>query len=353
MTEEGCALLGDVSRLAYDRSLPLGISLELTLRCNLRCAHCYNFERGGAAAPPPDELSFGEILRLMDDLRRAGTLFLSFTGGEPMLHPRFWDLLEEAAARHFAVGLLTNGTLLAEEACDRLAALANLWNVSVSFYGARPETHDAVTRVPGSFRKTLDGARRLRGRGVRTLLKFIVMKSNAAETGEMLATADAEGLPAMVDCSITGRHDGTAGSLETRVDPATLDALYRGPLRSLVVRGRRPADPTDDEFKCNCARGNGAVSSTGDVHPCIAVPMKAGNIREQSFGEIWNDSPVFRRIRGLKIPDFKACAPCGLKEWCRHSPALPFLHQGDFTGAEPWMCLEAGIIRKILTEEPP
>ena len=88
------------------------------------------------------------------------------------------------------------------------------------------------------------------------------------------------------------RQSPWIGSLATRVDVETLEALYREPLRALIQPG--PSSPTDDEFKCNCARGNAAVSSTGEVYPCIATPLRAGNIRERSFVEIWNESPVSR-----------------------------------------------------------
>ena len=124
-------------RQAFRESIPLNATLEITLRCNLRCVHCYNFDREAPRVSPAPELTFPEICRLLDDLRPLGTLFLSLTGGEAMVHPRFWDILDEAAARSFAVALLSNGTLLTESACDRLAAYPNLWNVSLSVYGAR------------------------------------------------------------------------------------------------------------------------------------------------------------------------------------------------------------------------
>jgi radical SAM protein with 4Fe4S-binding SPASM domain len=338
--------LEELNARAYDRCIPLNVSLELTLRCNIRCSHCYNFDRDQARPAVGSELTMEEIRRLLNDLRRAGTLFLSLTGGEAMVHPQFWEIADEATARGFALTVLSNGTLLTEAACDRLAAYANLWGVSLSLYGARPETHDGVTQVPGSHRRTMEGARRLAARCVRVGLKFVLMKANGAEAGAMIEGAEAEGFEYTIDPTITGRYDGTSGSLATRVDHETLEGLYRGPLRSLIRPGN--ADPTDDEFKCNCARGNAAVSSTGEVYPCIATPLRAGSIREQSFIEIWNESPVFRRIRGLRVADFKTCAPCGLKAWCRRSPGPAYLLTGDYTGVDPWTCREAEIIQRTL-----
>jgi len=342
----GCSLLGIVQETAYERCIPLNVSLELTLHCNIRCTHCYNFDRDLPRPASPAELSYPEILELLEELRRSGTLYLALTGGEALVHPRFWDILEEAAARRFVISVLSNGTLLTEDVCDRLTRYVALAGISLSLYGARPETHDSITQVKGSFARTWAGARRLKERGAGVALKFIIMKANASEVAEMIRSADEEGFPYSVDATITGRYDGTRGSVDTRIDSATLESLYRGPLRGEI--SLRNPDPSDDEWKCNCARGNAAVSSTGDVYPCIATPLRAGNIREQSFTEIWKHSPVFQRIRALGLSDFKTCAPCSLKTWCRRSPGSAVLLHGDYTGVDPWDCKEAEIIRDVL-----
>jgi radical SAM protein with 4Fe4S-binding SPASM domain len=348
--QEGCSLLGTLQETAYRRCIPLNLSLELTLRCNIRCTHCYNFDRDLPRPAGAPELTYEEIVALLDEFRRLGTLYLSLTGGEALVHPRFWDIFDEAASRRFVLTLLSNGTLLTDDVCDRLAGYVGLAGVSLSLYGGRPETHDSVTKLRGSFERTWAGARRLQELGAGVALKFIIMKANAAEAAEMVRSAEEAGFDYSVDTSITGRYDGTRGSLDTRVDHATLEALYRGPLRGQLHA--HAADPGDDEFKCNCARGNAAVTSTGDVYPCIATPLRAGNVRESSFTEVWTSSEVFRRIRELGLRDFKTCAPCGLKGWCRRSPGAAVLLHGDYTGVDPWTCKEAAIIRDVLQTAP-
>src|SRR6185503_8458821 len=165
-----CGVLDGLHARAYDACIPLHVSLELTLRCNIRCTHCYNFARDQPRSGSGPELSMEVIRPLLDDLRRSGTLFLSLTGGEAMVHPRFWEIADEASSRGFALMVLSNGTLLTESACDRLASYANLWGVSLSVYGARAETHDAVTQVPGSYERTMAAARRMVARGARVAL---------------------------------------------------------------------------------------------------------------------------------------------------------------------------------------
>ncbi len=345
------AVISHLQGQAYARTIPLNVTFELTLRCNIRCRHCYNFDRDtrgpachGAESLAP-ELSLDEIFRVMGELREAGTLFLSLTGGEVLRAPHHFPVMDRAQELGFAVQLLSNGTLLRPGVAARLASYRNLLGVSVSLYGATPEVHDAITQVRGSWRRTLDGVDRLRARKLAVRLKLIVMRSNAHEVGAMRALAAARGLPTLIDLNVTARHDGTDGSLAMRVTADQVEALYAGALADLAPNGKRSIE--EAAFPCNCARGNCAVTARGDVQPCIAVPWAAGNVRQQPFGEIWRDSPVFQQIRGLKLADYPGCGPCPDKAFCSRDRGAAFNASGRYTGNDPFVCTTAGIARKV------
>jgi radical SAM protein with 4Fe4S-binding SPASM domain len=327
----------------------LNVTLELTLECNIRCRHCYNFDRdqprrpGCADAKP--ELALPEILALLGDVRAAGCLFLGLTGGEVLTSPHLFAVMDRARELNMAVLLLTNGTLLRPGVAARLAAYRNLLGASVSIYGATPDVHDSVTQVRGSWRRTWDGIERLRGLGVAVRLKFIVMRQNAHEVAAMRADAHGRGLSYGMDTTITSRYDGTSTSLATRVDENQLRTLYRGALRDLVPNGERTVN--EENFACNCARGNCAISATGDVTPCISVPWTAGNIRERSFIDIWRYAPVFERIRGLRMADYPSCSPCPDKGYCVRDRGAAVTTSGSYTGVDPFVCRTAAIRREI------
>jgi radical SAM protein with 4Fe4S-binding SPASM domain len=355
--DEGHPLLAAVQASAFARRQPLNVTLELTLRCNIRCLHCYTLDRdeprpaaacgGGEPASKP-ELSRDEVLALLGDLRAAGCLFLTLTGGEIFSYPHLYEVLDRARELHFAVQLLTNGTLLGPGVAGRLAGYPNLLGMSVSLYGATAAVHDGITQMPGSWRRTWEGIERLRARGIAVRLKFIVMKQNAHEVAAMRAEADRRGHAYLVDVTITSRHDGTRGSLGTRLEPAQLADLYRGPLRDLVPARAHPV--TDERFACNCARGNCAISSSGDVLPCISVPWPAGNVRDRPFLDIWRTSPVFQRIRGLRLADYPSCAPCPDKSFCTRNRGAAFTASGSYTGIDPFVCRTAAVTREIAEE---
>ncbi len=105
---------------------------------------------------------------------------------------------------------------------------------------------------------------------------------------------------------------------------------------------------TEERFPCNCARGNCAISVTGDVQPCVSVPWAAGNVRERPFIDIWRYSPVFQKIRGLRIADYEACAPCPDKSYCSRNRGAAFNHSGSYTGTDPFVCKTAAITREVV-----
>jgi len=358
--ESAAALIRTAQTWAHDNLVPFNVSLETTLECNIRCIHCYNFDRdeprartrqscGTAGAPERPRLSTDELLALIGDVRAAGCLFLSLTGGEVLTHPDLFALLERAHELNMAVQLLTNGTMLRPGIAGRLARLPNLLGASISLYGASAGVHDGITQVAGSFQRTWDGVERLRAAGVSVRLKYIVMRQNAHETEAMMAMATARDFPYSIDLTITARHDGTDGSLAARIDDQQLETLYRGPLRPLLPAGRRPP-PAAETFNCNCARGNCAISATGEVYPCISVPWSAGNVRDQPFAEIWRGSPVFQRIRGLTLADFSKCAPCPHRGHCTHDRGAAFNATGDYTGADPFVCQTAELAHRLADE---
>jgi len=98
------------------RHIPLSVHIDLTMRCNERCIHCYRvIERR-------PELTTDELKALLDDVARAGTLYLTFSGGEVFLRADLFELIEHARRLHFDVRLKSNALLITEEKAARLRA---------------------------------------------------------------------------------------------------------------------------------------------------------------------------------------------------------------------------------------
>lgn len=336
---------------ALDRCIPISATIELTLRCNIRCAHCYNFDR---ETPFPRalvgrELSDDEVHRLLDDLRAEGCLYLGFSGGEALLHPSIFSFVRHAARNHMSVTVKSNGTTVTPRVAERLSRLGAT-GVDISLHGASSATHDRFTLSPGSFEKSLAGVRAAKAAGLKTHINFSLGTHNAHEVEEMKRIAEELDVSCGIDPYLTGRYDGKMDPLRFRLHRDQLEALFRGPLAEIR---REPKNDLSDPPQCACARSVCGISSTGIVYPCIGAPVPSGNLREKPFAEIWRTSPELNRIRGLTLDDFTTCKPCPHRAWCRRSSGVVYTNTGNYTGAEPFTCMEAEVLHQLSEEGAP
>ncbi|MBI2059479.1 MAG: radical SAM protein [Nitrospirae bacterium] len=344
------SVLAKVRRTVFEKCIPINATLEITLRCNLRCHHCYNFDRAEpySAHRAGFELATAEIFRIIDELAEAGTLYLNLTGGEATLRPDLMDIIRRARQRHMMVKIKSNGLRL-DPSRARDIASAGAYGADISLYGFSEATYASFTRTPGSFRRALLGIGAAREAGLRVHLSICILRTNLHEIETMADYAKSQGLPYSLDPQITARYDGTKNSSDLRVDAATLASLYRGILRETVTI---PNSPPHLPPQCSCARSTCGITAFGEVYPCIGAPLAAGNLRESSFADIWAHSPVLQRIRGLTLEDFPTCKPCSYRAQCRRSSGAVYSITGDYTGAEDWTCMEAEILHTIARETP-
>lgn len=121
--------------------LPVNVTLEVTNQCNLSCKHCFRH----SSSRMNDELSSDEIEAVLDQLLELGTVQIEVSGGEPLLHPNIFGLLEAIVGRGFETTLITNGTKLNREQCSRLRAIG-VTNIQVSVDGTENDHESSRPR---------------------------------------------------------------------------------------------------------------------------------------------------------------------------------------------------------------
>ena len=330
--------------IAEQKCLPLSVSLEITLKCNFRCVHCYNFDRSEplnikqAGSRP---LSADEIVDIIDQVADEGCFYLSFTGGEALLHPNLNRFIEHARKRNLIVKLKTNGVLLSKDKAVQLASLG-VAGVDISLYGAQAKTYDAFTQTKGMFEKTVAGIKNAQQAGLDVRVTMCLLRSNVGDVEAMIELIDGLGLTYAVNPFITERYDGSKISSGQRLTYEDLQQLYTGPLQHLMGE---PDFSPERSVQCACARGVCGISSTGEVYPCIGAPVPCGNLRRAPFRDIWRHSPQLNSIRGLKLSDFQTCQKCPDRPYCGRSSGYIYVNTGDYTGAESFTCMDASARR--------
>jgi radical SAM protein with 4Fe4S-binding SPASM domain len=319
--------------------VPLSLHVDLTMRCNERCVHCYR------VVEPRPELTTDELRALLDDAARAGALYLTLGGGEVFLRRDLMALVEHAKRRRFDVRLKSNALLVDDAVAARLRALG-VRQVDVSLYSADPARHDRITGVPGSLARTLDGVRRLVAAGVTAKLTTPLMAVNSGEVAAIRALAAALGARCGFDPMITARNDGDRAPVALRIGPRALARVLADPaFRTDAPPAGTPPDP--DELPCGASHNACHVNAYGDVSPCVAMPVVCGNVRETPFAEIWHRSARMREVRAIRRRDLAVCAACEAAPFCSRCPGQALVEDGDLRGPSTAACEQALVAAQV------
>jgi radical SAM protein with 4Fe4S-binding SPASM domain len=322
---------------ALRQQIPVSVQFELTNRCNEDCKHCY-VDLGDVQ----DELTTDEVLGILEQLQRAGTLFLTFTGGEVFTRRDAMSLVRRARELGFALRIFSNGTLITEAIADELAAIG-IVGVELSLYAMDEAKHDEVTRVPGSHAKTLRAARWLRSRGIHTVVKAPIMAGLTREYQQVIRFAREIGAEYRFDPSLVVRYDLDDTPLTHRMNRADLLGICVDPHLGLAVPPSSGSSPAPHQAICATARRVALISARGLVYPCSQRFPPAGSLREQSFQEIWETSPLLLRLRNITAQDLPTCSGCHNNSFCGRCSLDALFEDGDFFGPNSWACTQAEV----------
>jgi len=338
-----------ISRTVEKRR-PLSVHFDLTYRCNERCVHCYlDHDDHG-------ELTTAECVAVMEDLARAGTLFLTFSGGEIFLRPDLCEILATARRLHFDISLKTNALLVTKERAARLREFG-VRRVQISVYSDVPQVHDAITKVSGSLQRTLAAIPLLLEQGLQVKLACPLMQENLLAYRGVMALAEKLGIPYVLDLTITPMMDGSGGPLAHRASVSSLLPVLQDPRlhackpqpsarvnrvveSSLASLGSAVSSGNSayEDLPCSAGHNSCYISPYGDVFPCVQLPQAAGNLRRERFSDIWYHAPQLERLRGIRESHLPVCSRCQIRSYCERCPGLALMEGGDLLGAYERAC---------------
>ena len=351
---------GDFSAQIYRRArggrLPTNGTIELTHRCPLACAHCYNNLPVGDAGARARELSTVEVCRIIDEMADAGCLWLLLTGGEILARPDFVEIYQHAKQRGLLVTLFTNGTQITAEIADMLAE----WRpfaVEITLYGRTRETYERLTGVPGSFERCMRGIRLLAERGLPLKLKTVAVSINRHEVPEMQQFAEELGVEFKFDGMINARIDCSHSPLEVRLRAAemveldVLDPARRAEWASLADRAR-PVGPTrDDVYQCGGGINSFAIDPEGKMSICVLSHSDQFDLRQGSFKEGWEG--FLGKVRNKKTTRPTKCTDCHIRAFCSACAATSELEHGDPEAPVEFFCEVAHLRAHVVGLTPP
>ncbi len=316
---------------------PYNGMIELTDRCNLNCVHCYINQPAASREALATEMSTEQVKEVLDQMAAAGTLFLTITGGEPLLRKDFSEIYLYAKREGFIITLFTNATMVTPEIADMLAEWKPL-SVEVSLYGATKETFERVTRVPGSYARFKRGVKLLMERNIPVSLKSVLLTENRHELAEMQALTEELGITYRYDGVIWPRVDGSLEPFEHQLSVEELTTIdHRQPERNeerkkLEELFKGKIARKDYIYNCGAGLTSFHIDSTGKMCICGMARRPAFDLNEMPFMEAWEKIGELRQLKRQK--DTK-CRTCEIGAYCVQCAGWSQLvHNDDETPVE-------------------
>ena len=339
---------------------PKWIAWEITRRCNLRCVHCRSSSQLEVEGHP--DFSLDEAKRVLDDIHSYASPVVVLSGGEPLLRPDVFDIARYGTALGLRMCLATNGSLVTADTCRQITE-SGIRMVSLSLDGSTATVHDDFRNQPGAFDGVMNAIRLFNAHNIDFLVNSSFTKRNQDEAPKIHQLVKSLGATAWYLFMIvpTGRGEEIMAELippdeyeamlnwhydmekeedELLVRPTCAPQYYRVLLQRAKQEGERFKRRTL-KFSTGGSKGCLAgqlicmIDVDGNVLPCSYFPLPAGNIRHQSFREIWEESPLF-----LEMRDFAGykdhCGRCEYLNVCGGCRARAWAVTGDYLAGEPF-----------------
>ncbi len=275
---------------------PDNLTIMVTGDCQCNCEHClvYKMNRG-------DELSKNEIFDVIDQALELGVSQITFEGGEPTLRKDLPELIEHVDESKATSMAVTNGQYLTEDYVQELKEFG-LDYINVSIDSPYPGVHDKFRGVPGLFEDATEGIKNSVDAGILTGVLYIARPGNC----------DREALERMVN------YCGELGVFELMIDKivpsgrwAGKDVLSEAQEEEIIRFQKEIAEKKGknlitnffqlrrpDFFGCFAGRRWCYISPSGEVMPCMHVPISFGNVKEEKLSKIWGKirkHPLFNK----------------------------------------------------------
>ncbi|MFP4654328.1 MAG: heme b synthase [Methanohalobium sp.] len=336
---------------------PKLIAWEFTKSCNLSCAHC----RGASTSEvDSDELTTNESKHFIDEIADIGSPILILSGGEPLIRDDIFEIASYGTEKGLRVVMATNGTLVTSDIAEKLKQ-SGVQRVSISIDGATSDTHDGFRGLPGAFKGALNGIEIFKKIGIGVQINTTITKRNIQEIPDIFEFTKNIGAEALHIFMLvpTGRGKEIEEDEippeeyekvlnwfyeQQKYSPIQLKATCAPQYFRVVIQreqknGRKLSFENDgyNAMTKGCLGGTGFcfVSSRGEVYPCGYLPALAGDLRQQSFKDIWNNSKVFNDLRDSSKLKGK-CGVCEYKKICGGCRARAYAETGDYLDEEPY-----------------
>lgn len=311
------------------------VMFELTYNCSEQCVHCYNIgatrnDMEISRRADREELKLDDYKRIIDELYAQGLVKVCLSGGDPFSKPFVWDIISYLYEKGIAFDVYTNGQRIVKDA-ERLAKYYPRV-VGISIYSGEAADHDYITRVKGSWEKSMSVVRQLSAMAVPLNLKCCIMRPNVKTYRQVADLARQYGAESQFEVSLNDSIDGDhCVSKYLRLTPELLEIVLRDSNIPLYVGSEAPnyggQKRPMDQSPCGAAKNSFCITPEGNLIPCCAFHLEFGNLGQHSLVEVLQ-SESLKKWRELTLQQYDECGQYDYCDYCNLCPGVNYTEHG-------------------------
>ncbi|MHB8062196.1 MAG: radical SAM protein [Ruminiclostridium sp.] len=347
-----------ITTLSLEKGIPLSGAFELTSRCNFKCKMCY------VACPANDkkaissELTAEQWIDMARQARDVGLFYLILTGGEVFLRKDFEKIYEALSEMGFNITIYSNASLITPKRAKWLGKMPPS-KVSVTVYGATPETYEKVTGCYEGYIKTMRALDALKSENIRLEIKTTIVEGNYLEYEKLFEIAYTYSNNLGIVNYISPRREGCGSdpmgnrlspfeivkhelriteyglriypkdkSLEIKIDEDTMEEKSMFPKESIIKRLENSA------FRCQAGKTGFWLTWDGRMIPCGLLNTPNAKPLETGFVKAWENIKEGCR----SVPKCSDCEKCDFRDQCMACPGRLMTETACFTKPAKYLC---------------
>lgn len=325
-----------------NKSLPINGQIELTYRCGFNCIHCY-CKAYNKPKNKEKELSFEKWKDILDQIHKSGGLYLTLTGGDPLLHADFFKIYDYAIDKGFLVSVFTNGLIFGEEYLEHFSS-KRPFNIEITLNGITPRTYESITGIKGSFALVMRTIKYIKERDLPLVLKTNGLKENKDEILKIKKF--------IYDLLGKGKYKfdsflcaGLDHSLEPTKHRLDADEILEIESLDPDMAEQRIEQLKHDHslwrsseylYHCNSFLKGYFINPYGLLQFCHLSRKHSTDLTKEPFKKGFYEE--FPKLLAEKYKTNSKCVICEYKDNCYHCPARAFVEVGDEEAPVEYFC---------------
>ncbi len=326
------------SKIAAQQNLLSTLYLTLNYDCNLKCKHCCN-----PKTMCEKKITYKIAKKIIDDAYISGINEICLTGGECTINKDFIRIAEYIRSKHLKLYIFTNGQKFYDDKIlfNKIVKLYPT-TIQISLYSMKPEIHDYITQVKGSYYKTINTIQNFRAQNINVLVSCFQTAYNLNEDTEVKKYTKTIGAQFLTGCTFINNINNN--NLSSKISSKEIENYY---IKNIDIKRIRNKFEKNNELICSAGVDKLCITPNLDITPCIYFDYILGNYNSTTIEDVKNKIiPKFHKKFITK--NLKDCFNYDYCEYCTYCPTYTENDNSGFLAKSPILCEDAIAYKKAL-----